>query len=586
MDCKEVNMSKQPGKQRGKGQPKSPKQNRSDFEKGSKGSRITTKNPTLAWESKDNDVSWYTKYPKLVEAQSSIIFNKIMGALYNYTDKVKSTTGTLTVGHSDSAIPGVVRLIWRPFHCAKGTLVDAINIASKNLYTFVRHANSGHVNYESSDLMQYVMAVQMLYVQVEQLKRDLRMTLTFNAQNRYAYQAVLESFGYSTAHIKDLKDNYATLVGALNVVIAQLNTFKIPKDMNVLSRRLWMAHNVWKDDSLDKATYFAYFTDFYYHYDWANATLEGRIIADGLNGPSSFSASNDFRNRLNAIQTEINNLLAQEDIGIMIGDILKAYKDENCFSTSLLGLDEVIDAEFSDEMANQFRNATVLTNTASYGLDTGSITIKQDANDSQILYEESGTSFYSGARNRGEYYFANNAFNPTGYHIGKYKPALVVDSDNPTNADVILNTRLSVGIEYAFNSSSGPSNGFGKVTHCGTEIIITGHIVAFEMDQAGISSVRYTPFKTVNLVETAAVSVEGDLLALCACSQISFAPNRIYLFGYSTGTSSSPVYHGSIYNFVKGKNVVVLDEEWLTNMHDACQLSEYTIPMFKLLETE
>lgn len=534
---------------------------------------------TKSWMNKENDVAWYKKYPAIVEAQSTIIFNKIQGSEYNYIQKIMdSTNADILTPMYKAAIPGALVLEWYPFNCASGQETDALNIASKNMYTYVRHANSGSVNYESSDFFQYLLTVKQLFVQLEQLKRDLRLVLTYKANNRYAYKAVLRGFGYTVTNINDMVTNYANYVGQLAVATAQINAFKVFSDFPLLQRHLWMASNIWKDDELDKATYFAYYTRAYYHYDWANSELKTQDIQ---------AHGTAFTDRLSAIVNEINTLLGIEDVGIMLGDILKAYKDEDCFISRALLMGETQEAEFDAEMANQVRNAVIVCGGGTWGYEVPTVSVKQVSSNSQLLYEQCGSGYYNGPlMEPGKFYFINNIFKTNATHIDEFLPPLVADSDSPDSDTVLVNTRLTYAMKAAgFTTTTGPSQAFGVVESCGTEILVNASVIVYNSHNTGGGFLSQLPFKTLDIIDgSSAIEIAWapDFEAFALSREISFAPSEFMLIRLGTSNQTPTV---ALMRHVHGKNVIRLDKEWLKNLHDACRLSEFTIPMFKLLTT-
>nr|AIY31274.1 capsid protein [Dromedary picobirnavirus] len=534
-----------------------------------------------------NDVRWYTKYPSIVAGSSSHIFNAILGHKYQPIN-FGSNTNTTQVTGAKQAIPGVVSLMWAPFYSMKGTEVDAVNVASKNLYTYVRHANSGSVNYESSDLMQYVLAVQELFAYAEQCKRDLKMIFTFKTTNRYLYQRVLWATGYTMSDIADMIDNYALYSNKLNILIAQLNTFKIPKEMSVLARHTWLASHVWKDDQLDKATTYVYAMQGFYHYDWSNGELEFNRLLPTLSSTMSFPV------RLGALQTEINNLLAYEDIGIMLGDILKAYGNDSCYFATPLLQGEVYDAEYSAEVTHQIRNAVVLG--SSYA-----VKIKQVASNSQLLYEtqqddapavrpvgDTTSTATTMTFANGRYYFnIHGKGNSTSDFLYKfrgmaYNPFLIIDADTPTNEEIILNTRFMYSLHATqshVTTTQGPHYDavIGYTGEVGTEVLVSSLIVTLE---DSLSSGSYSEAFNGGALTTLMIDPSPDATNHIVSQQykVDDIPQRCIIYTASGGALAY------ISTYYYGKNVITAEDDWLELLHKGCKMSEFTIPMFKLLE--
>lgn len=509
-----------------------------------------------------NDPSWYKKYPQLVEAASSIIFNHPYGYVYDNKRNITTPSGT----DFNSAIPGGYVATFRPAITASGSPDEPINVFVKNLYTFVRHANSGSVNYDSSDLAQYVLTVISLIPHIESIKTVLRLVLTYKATNRYVYQAMLQAYGFSVTEIQDMITNYAMYVTLINNMIAQFNTFKVPREFALIDRWAWLASHVFKDDELDKASLYMFKPGSYYHYDWANFKVRETLLP----------GSGYLSNYIGIISAEITNLLAHEDIGIMIGDILKAYKNENCFVMTPIVLGDVQQAEYSQEAGEQFRNMCVTK-------DIDTIVIGQSASNSQLLETTSNVSvatMVAGKLISETVYtsadYANiKAAVPIGYIA---LPVLMADSDSPSNDEVLVNTRLmhtTVVAEYV-------DSGYTLVRYVenhGTEIITNLVTFYYGKDTSGVHRLimnnYYETFSIYPMTLNSMIPFIGSVTSLLPTR---YAPqyNNILV---PANNFVSP------FNLLCGVNNIVLETTFLNNIHQACLLSLLTLPMFKLLET-
>lgn len=516
------------------------------FTKGKSSRGKETKNSFAPGEH-DNDISWYTKYPALVEANSSLIFNTPYGATYQTEMAVNG--GTFI---RDNSIAGCVMLNFRTVLARGGLDADAINVAAKNLYTYVRHANSGSANYESSDLMQYLITVIHLGMEFEQCKRTLRLAMTFNPLNKYVYKAVLSAEGWDAAAIQNLYTNNANLVGYVNTIAAKLNSFKIPRDIALADKLEWMVTNVFKDDSLDKCTYYLYECNDHVHYDWANRAVTFTNLP--ISGPQGLT------DRLDRINGELDNLLAYEDIGIMLGDILKAYKSEGCRVWSPMGLGEVQDASYSEEVLVQMMNTVTFQ-------DTGVFTIKQVNANSQLLQIDDGPGSTPGLLT------CSFGAKPAGTSITSFwiNPVLSVDSNSPTNSDIIIATRNTNTIKI---ESSG-TNYIGSLVYYPNTIVNDFTVVNCKDDGT---------FKITKNVHTIIFHDDGvfsgPLLRILAFrSNVSKFPNMMIYTYDNMGNEEHSIL------FAHGKNNQTLGYLWLRNLHDGCTLSELSMPMFKLLES-
>nr|UVJ88895.1 putative capsid protein [Picobirnavirus sp.] len=503
-----------------------------------------------------NDVSWDTKYPQLVKAASSLIFNQRYG--FNY-ETIENLPAVIT-GRSN-AIPGVVGLTFRQLLASKGTDADPINVCSKNLYSYIRHANSGSANYESSDLMQYVIAVLGIATELEQCKRDLRLVLTYSPINQYVYRAILLNRGYTMTQINDMMTNHAVYTGYINAIIAKLNTFKIPKEFSVFDRFAWMVTNIFKDDNLNKATYYYYNTLDRVHYDWAN-----RKIVDSMINLSSYVT---FGAYLDSINAEIDNLLAYEDIGIMTGDILKAYKQEGCRVWSGMNLGEVQDASESLEVLFQIQNTTT------YAV-TENIEITQVSANSQLLQldQKVSNATVAAAKTYGQLITLQasnkNDTDTWDYNNCTFNPLLVMNSDEPNSEDLITSTRGTVGSKFVYINDGSTSNSYSLINDYFLYIVCQITITRKE------SNGTFLNWTTQTLLQYPDDTVENrrQNTIYKLLRQITCAPTLYRIFD-----------NADVDVHTTGKNNQTVSPTWLARLHEACTMSELSLPMFKLLES-
>lgn len=411
------------------------------------------------------------------------------------------------------------------------------------------------------------------------------MIFTYKTTNIYLYQRVLWASGYTMQDVRDMIFYYALYSNKLNILISQLNSFKIPKEMSILARHCWLASHAWKDDELDKATTYIYNMQGFYHYDWENGELDFNPLL------STLSSTLSFQNRLNALETEINNLLAYEDIGIMLGDILKAYGNDSCYFAAPLAQGEIYEAEYSSEVVHQIRNAIITGSSISQK-------IKQMPSNSQLLYETqsgyqlqvvpvgtTGQTPTTMIMNSGEYYFVTNILGRKDGFGGsnpawEYKPFLVIDADNPTNEEIILNTRLMATIKATGFMTSAENKCVAKLGETGTEIIVSSLVVTYEAKyNAGTQS--FTDEFNAGSLTTLVNASDASTHIVSNMYKIDNMPQRMVITENGGGGS----YFFYLSTFYYGKNTITVDDEWLSLLHKGCKLSEFTIPMFKLLES-
>lgn len=330
-----------------------------------------------------NDPSWYTVSGQLVKDVSSLSFNNPLGAPVT----LRSTSwGTCT-----QTIPGVMTIHTAPTigHSISGS--SAINIAAKNLYSWVRHANSGHANYDSPDLMMYLIAMDSLYSWYAFCTRIYGMSVVYSQNNRYVGGNYLTAQGVNA---QDMSRNLARFRSWLNQFALKLSAFSIPNTMSLYKRHTWMYANAFKDENDGKAQVYMYMPSILYKYNQTNGSLDPFeatcMFEDGMLKPKTSLLAETLMYMGDSL---LNSLITSEDINIMSGDILKAYGTENVWKLSTIPEDYSIVPIYSDEVLYQIHNTRFAGKYPISGLDgspslnTFAITQDKNVGDGAILQD-------------------------------------------------------------------------------------------------------------------------------------------------------------------------------------------------------
>lgn len=246
------------------------------------------------------------------------------------------------------------------------------------LYSFVRHVNSGRVNYEAPDLMMYVMAMDSVYLLVHEIKRLIRLAYLYVLENRDIPEKVFSVLGIDH---KDLIGNLANYRAQLNTRIAKVNSLAVPANFNLFKRRSVMGSVVLTDEPNRPTQIIVPVADGFYKFTvgTTGSTLDYVIPGSSAHndtfavhvqrgGDNTFVKSktrvNDYFKLLDDM---LSVLLSDEDINIMSGDIIKAYGD-NLYRLPFIEENEMQDIIHDENLLLQFTNSTVLDiPTASFG---------------------------------------------------------------------------------------------------------------------------------------------------------------------------------------------------------------------------
>lgn len=324
----------------------------------------------------DNDVRWYAANPQLIKDTASYPFQFPLGTKHNM--------GGTDTYISGSAVPGVCTIHWDPSIGMANDEVDSVNIAMRNIYSFIRHANSGKTNYEAPDLMLYLLAMSDILGYHAALKRIYGVAMTYSHTNRYVPKAVVEALGVD---YDDIQLHLCDLRSYINTFAVRIGSFCIPASMSYIARHVWMNSHIYVDSDQDKPQIYAYVQDHFFKFG-LDETPAGMLSFEAFN-PRQAKTIASFRvddadakgltfSELAALGDKLlAPIIVSEDFGIMSGDILKAYTPSEVYRVELIPENYTVMAEYSEEVLDQINNATL------FGINSSSIGVGNPASVTQ-----------------------------------------------------------------------------------------------------------------------------------------------------------------------------------------------------------
>lgn len=329
-------------------------------------------------KSSANDVSWYAKNPELLKSSASYSFNGPIGLPLDIKTKYP---GYATVNNMVDSVPGLMALHTVP---TVGISTDAhspVNLAANNIYSYVRYQNSGAANYDQADLMLYLLAMDSLYSSWNWAQRLYKVIRTYSQTNRYMPEAYFKA---NNCNFSDFMTHIADFRAYLNKVAAAISSFCVPSYFSYFIRHAWLYSNIYKDNDSEKAQQYMFVPELFYKYDETGSKFGGRLI------PVHFcSYSTDemkFSDLVAKIDSMINAVAYSEDIGIMSGDILKAFGRESLFTLSPVGMDDTLLPIYNQEVLTQIHNIQMPPITSNFNYN-----VTQDPNTGFIVYNPTCT---------------------------------------------------------------------------------------------------------------------------------------------------------------------------------------------------
>lgn len=323
-----------------------------------------------------NDVSWYAKNSSILADAASYSYNQPVGSklptsvLYRINTESSSAFPTVTVTSSETkssrTVPGVMNLYTGLLPGVSLNYQSPLNLAAQNIYSYVRYMNSGAKNYDPQDLMMYLLALDSAYACWNFYKRIYGLASSYSQSNWYLPKTLIETAGVD---FDSVRSNLADFRMFLNVSAAKLTSFCTPATMPIFVRHSWMYSNVWADASNPKAQLYQFSPMYFYQYQ-ENTNPQGGVLKPipfctfdyenmlyRSHGRVSQMSVEQMKRYLNAL---IDSLSLSEDIGVMSGDILKAYGQDKLFKLSSVEPEYVVTPVYNEEVLGQIHNATIV----------------------------------------------------------------------------------------------------------------------------------------------------------------------------------------------------------------------------------
>lgn len=495
-----------------------------------------------------NDAAWYTKNPSLMRDVASFSFNNPLGSPFRIADEIVLSS-TETISAETGSLPGLMafRTVMTPG--VSTSAQSPVNMAAQNVYSYVRHENSGSRNYDSPDLMLYLLAMDSLYAAWNWMKRIYGTVASYNQLNYYMPRAYLLA---NNVDFYDIQQHLADFRGYLNKAAAQIVSFCVPATMNFVVRHSWMFSNIYKDSDTAKAQQYMFVPSVFYQFDETSKPKGGILtpipVTYGvdISNPTLFK----FSDLVAMLDGMINALNYSEDMAIMSGDILKAYGDGSLVKLSAIDPEYTVMPVYNTEVLSQIENIKMLPMTVD-NLD--SLNIGQNPNTNFISYNP--------------IFNTSNPMVRQGCFINMHK-------ENVTPEEMMVATRLSA------IGTSGNDSSYGLYTS-GSEFITIGIIYTFTDGSGPSSPVSYigldlTARSFTNVIAFDPTSKPNSLASAVTLSQylnFDWAPHVMLLI--SSGGTGNSYYAGyatdfDMYTFVSKSNMEA--------MNTAALLSEFDIP--------
>lgn len=483
-----------------------------------------------------NDPQWYGS-GQLLKDVASIAYGQPLGV-------VNVTKGVIMEGSRaklNKSVPGVLNIKFIPtIGSGEYGEENSATIAARNIYSWIRHANSGSANYDAPDLMMYLLAVDSVYTLIGWAVRCYSLLRDAKAHNRFYPRAMLLSEGWSDSQIDATLQDLANFRSMINQTILRVNALRVPNVMPYYARHTFLVTNIFKDSAIKKSSEIKFIPEYFYQYQESFNRLEPKK-ADMTTGQRSLTDAfnNWFRQSLDA-------LIQSESIGIMSGDILKAYGDSGLYFLNFVPDDFHIESIFSMEVLAQINSGYGIFKT--YSVDTSSLYIRQL--DNGVIYqgvEAVSNVVIPGIRTTK--FMDSERDTAQAIHDTVNNMCINMYRDDPTPEDTMVSSRLMFKVAIGGSTDAN----FIRISTCGSEVISSFNISYYTgQDEAGLV--------TIDLDSVYTMSDPTDLFNLETLVAFDWAPHTVLY--YKSGSNLVPVLDTMDYC-----NYTTISEKTLNGMH-------------------
>lgn len=400
-------------------------------------------------DSRENDVSWYSRNPSLLVAAGSIPYPYKPGMVF-----------PLMGNADDPVIPGVMALDWSPYFGHSESTTDPISIAAQELYTKVRAAFSGDLAADAPDFLMYIGALDSIFAYIALLKRLYRSISTYSPDNYALPTAMLATFTsvrrggtIGQGIIEKLRRDKVRLWQNINELILKTRKFKCPAVMDLFNRHYWLSDNVFADANDPKAQL--------YVFNLVSVFMMDQLPIDGGTGDEAAGLSMQWLPSLmnqedpvavlTAFGDQLISALDQWDSGYTIaGYLQRAFADVPNFEVAELLQGEMLTATYSEEVLTQIENFRPLS---LGGMDNAypvtQIQVTQDVITNQVTSKNTLTwkvGLVPDDPSNAGFKAQAAALNTVG---GVAKPVINLRTSAPTVGDTVVASRFIAAATYS-----------------------------------------------------------------------------------------------------------------------------------------
>lgn len=486
-----------------------------------------------------NDSGWYQADSVLMRDAANLPFPNALGMPMTIQDGM---TGVTPTRGPSIILPGIMRINVVTTPGTMGTWNDPINVAIRNIYSFVRHQNSGAKNYDAADLGVYFYAYDSCATFYAYLVRIYGTVRTLLLRNRYTPEDLITVMGVD---YKDVVDNMAQLRAYINTFAARMAAMRVPSDLHFIERHMWLFSHIFADSQTDKCQLYVVNPAAFWEYKTATTAAEtGFFMSEKVpmgGALYTFERLTTFGNAL------LNSVLNSEDFNIMSGDILKAFGDKT-FTINMISEEYSVPVVYEPEFLLQLHNATVCT------IEDNQVDSEAQYLKWKIQQDYSETPNVGALMANFDMYFGKDYLDgiPLARALGHgLQQPLDLPIENPTPELVAIATRMKVS---CIRTSDSAGKQVMRPYAYGTEIVVGAWI--------------YSKSKSTQTLDRTPDSFDQQAMRLC------FSVLPLY-YAFTGADDASGSISGAVSLIGSVDNITMLPAAILFNIHRAALLGMF-----------
>jgi hypothetical protein len=503
-----------------------------------------------------NDPNWYLVNGQLAQNVANFSYNLATGERIHLAPDITTGTG---LKPTNMRLPGVCAIHTGPSVGVANGATAPVNVAMKDIYSFVRHANSGHANYDAPDLMLYLLAADSVQTFWAYMVRAYGIARVYSQVNRYMGDAMLTAMGFNP---DSLRSNMPQFLAFINQYAIKASVLAVPNTMTYFLRHQWMYHNIYMDEDNAKAQTYMYVPSYLYKYNINETTNAGELVPVWLCDKISangviLTATPKAWTEIASIATDIlNAMLSQEDCGIMSGDILKAYGSDKLFRFDQIPTEYAISPVYSEEVLEQFHNTDFLGHFVGVATSIeGTVKVQIDPDAAFTVAQDTGIGQGTLRCNP---YVVGSAWNAYSKFLDFWKDDVTPEMSLVASRNKAHATLVNYGVVN--KQGTAVANAIAMALESvGSEFVFCAEIFYYDSLTGVLSSIDVMP--------SSAATTTYNTAAVAQSTKFNEFP---LLPGVAAGFLNMPVGEMSNFTVISGAEV--------TAMHNCAMLSMFGVP--------